>query len=300
MSKTKQMKTHFWADEWPLNQDDVDALAESIKAGGQRHPILTLKDGTIVDGRNRWLACEIAGVKPIVKVINPDGEELTDQEIFKITTDENSLRRDASNSHRAVQAARAWRRLYPDGAPTGAAAHRNKGNTAVVSYYDFALTHFKVKEVSAKKALAIVNFGNAQLERDARIGLEKAYVEYQKLKAEQRERQLKIDALMARDDCADLRDRMESGSLTIDEAVAIMMARTKEERERREAEERARQQARDTIAGFARFRPGEEAIKGVEHADRKWLKSISENMPDFIAGVHNIHAAVEAALKTNK
>jgi len=41
------------------------AAAESIKKFGQIHPILLSADGeTLIDGRNRLRACEIAGVEP--------------------------------------------------------------------------------------------------------------------------------------------------------------------------------------------------------------------------------------------
>jgi len=305
MSKAK-IKTHYWADEYPLNQDDIDALARSIAADGQKRPILALKDGTIIDGRNRWFACEAAGVKPVIEVVNPNGEELTDEEIFKISTRENSLRRDVINSCRAVQAARAWKRLYPEGAPNaGQFGKRGKSETrlAATTFEDFALEQFKGKKDSAKKALAIVNFGQEKLVDEARIGLESAYTKYQGLKAEERERQLKIDALMSRDDCADLRERMDKGGLSVDEALAIMMDRTKKERERKEAMERAQKQVRDTVMGFTKFKVGDEALEAFyANADenRQCLKALNDELPAFIDGVSKIHAAIKEALKTKK
>ncbi len=58
------MRAHPAADLFPLMTDDELAkLADDIRAQGQLVPIVT-HDGLILDGRNRWLACERAGVTP--------------------------------------------------------------------------------------------------------------------------------------------------------------------------------------------------------------------------------------------
>lgn len=59
------MKAHKYANLFPLlDPDQFRALADDIKANGQREPIITWQ-GEIVDGRNRWAACELAGVAPV-------------------------------------------------------------------------------------------------------------------------------------------------------------------------------------------------------------------------------------------
>ena len=54
-----------------IGDDELRALADDIKANGQREPIMMasldpekLDDWVVVDGRNRFRACEIAGVEP--------------------------------------------------------------------------------------------------------------------------------------------------------------------------------------------------------------------------------------------
>lgn len=58
------MNTHTFARLFPvITGPDFDALVADIKANGLRDPIVTL-GGMILDGQNRQLACEAAGVKP--------------------------------------------------------------------------------------------------------------------------------------------------------------------------------------------------------------------------------------------
>ncbi|MEU6363884.1 ParB N-terminal domain-containing protein [Streptomyces albidoflavus] len=59
------LKIHPVADIFPmLTPDELLDLAESIKTEGQRKEIVLDTDGTILDGRNRLAACQIAGIEP--------------------------------------------------------------------------------------------------------------------------------------------------------------------------------------------------------------------------------------------
>ena len=56
-----------------MTKAELRALAEDIKANGLRHPIVRHRDGRIIDGRNRFLACGRAGVAcPAVTYDQPD------------------------------------------------------------------------------------------------------------------------------------------------------------------------------------------------------------------------------------
>jgi hypothetical protein len=58
-----------------IKMEEMQAMAEDIKANRLRHPITEVHlidpisgedNACLLDGRNRWVACTIAGVAPIV------------------------------------------------------------------------------------------------------------------------------------------------------------------------------------------------------------------------------------------
>lgn len=67
--KIADMQIHPVAARFPLLSDEkMKALANDIKARGQLHPAVVFDD-QLLDGRNRILACEIAGVEPKIDVL---------------------------------------------------------------------------------------------------------------------------------------------------------------------------------------------------------------------------------------
>lgn len=90
---------HPYADKFPmLPESELMELAESIRANGLRQPIVVTPDGLIIDGRNRYAACERAGVTPEAVVY--DGDDLAEYVI-----DANSSRRHMSTGARAMATA---------------------------------------------------------------------------------------------------------------------------------------------------------------------------------------------------
>jgi ParB-like chromosome segregation protein Spo0J len=68
------MKAHPISEIFPLMGDvDLAELAEDIKTHGLREPVVTY-EGMILDGRNRWAACELAGIRP-VPAVKYDGDD---------------------------------------------------------------------------------------------------------------------------------------------------------------------------------------------------------------------------------
>lgn len=65
------MKYHEAANIFPLmDENELKTLAEDIGLRGQLVPI-ELCDGMIIDGRNRWAACQFAGIEPLTVEVNP-------------------------------------------------------------------------------------------------------------------------------------------------------------------------------------------------------------------------------------
>jgi ParB-like chromosome segregation protein Spo0J len=66
------MKHHPIADVWPMMEEaKIAELADDIRKNGQLVPVW-LYEGKILDGRNRWAACKIAGVEPKTKEYTGD------------------------------------------------------------------------------------------------------------------------------------------------------------------------------------------------------------------------------------
>jgi hypothetical protein len=90
----------FWplhpaCEAWPeMLTADLSALADDIAANGLRDPVTLTPDGLLLDGRNRALACIMAGVEPATVVY--DG----DPNLFAISR--NAHRRHMSQDHIAM------------------------------------------------------------------------------------------------------------------------------------------------------------------------------------------------------
>jgi hypothetical protein len=92
------MKNHPYADIFPMMNDaDSKALVGSIRENGLQHSIITY-EGMILDGRNRAVACEQAGIEPVY-------EEYTGTDALQYVVDSNLNRRHLTTSQRAMIAA---------------------------------------------------------------------------------------------------------------------------------------------------------------------------------------------------
>lgn len=67
MTVAEMLKNHPAADAWPMMDEERYAeLRADIEMNGQREPI-TLCDGMILDGRNRYRACVDLGIEPLTR-----------------------------------------------------------------------------------------------------------------------------------------------------------------------------------------------------------------------------------------
>ncbi len=82
-----------------LPEDELADLATSIKNEGLLNPIVLDDQGRILDGRNRYAACELAGVKPTY--VDYDGDNPNN---YAATV--NAQRRQMSKGQQAMVAAR--------------------------------------------------------------------------------------------------------------------------------------------------------------------------------------------------
>jgi ParB-like nuclease domain len=104
-----------------LPDDELDDLAADIKANGLLHP-LAVKDGVLVDGRNRREACRRAGVEPQV-------EELNGIDPATYILSANIARRNLSKGQRAMAVAK----LFPDPEKGGRGKKNSVFNTGFLS-----------------------------------------------------------------------------------------------------------------------------------------------------------------------
>lgn len=117
MAETRQKlgpyEVHPFADAFPfVVGEEFDDLVASIKENGLRNPIVVTYDRkTLIDGRNRYRACEFIGVTPQVRVLE---ENYTEEMILKFIADENIKRRHLNPSQRAVLALACIERLKED------------------------------------------------------------------------------------------------------------------------------------------------------------------------------------------
>lgn len=62
---------HEAANIFPLDEEHIAELAADIKKNKQQVPI-ELLDGKIVDGRRRYKACQLVGVKPLIRHVSAE------------------------------------------------------------------------------------------------------------------------------------------------------------------------------------------------------------------------------------
>lgn len=139
---------HPIAEIWPLLPDDaLDQLAEDIRANGQILPIIRV-GGLLLDGRNRWLACERIGVDPWVEDAETDDPDALAWSL-------NEHRRHADEGVRALAAAR--RADMRQGERTDLSPFGERLSQAK------AAERFGVSKRSVERAKTVLNHGSPEL-----------------------------------------------------------------------------------------------------------------------------------------
>lgn len=97
---------HEFCELFPdLPKEELEDLANDIRSNGQRTPI-TRWNGKILDGKNRFAACGIAGIEPTFIEWNPKSTVNAEQEALEFCVSANMNRRQLNESQRAMIAAK--------------------------------------------------------------------------------------------------------------------------------------------------------------------------------------------------
>lgn len=123
MTKLGPYEVHPFADRFPLL--DAEALAEltaDVKTNGLRVPILLSEDSALlIDGRNRYLACDASGVDPVFESLPAD---YTEQQILDLIVSANVHRRHLDAGQLAFLGAD-YERFYAAAARTAEAQRKS-------------------------------------------------------------------------------------------------------------------------------------------------------------------------------
>lgn len=137
------MNAHPYAELFPMMDNaDLDNLATSIKENGLLDDIITL-DGKILDGRNRYAACKLAGFKPRFK-------EFSGGDPLAWVVSHNLNRRHLTTSQRAMIAGKLAN--LGEGRP-------KTGPKDPVKSTAQAASELKVAEKSVKRAKEVLKTG---------------------------------------------------------------------------------------------------------------------------------------------
>jgi len=178
------MKHHPIADVWPMmSEDKLHELADDIRKNGQLVPVW-LYEGKILDGRNRWAACQIAGVEPKTK-------EYTGDEPTGFAVAMNDRRRHMNKGALAAVAAE----LEPFFA---ADAARRKKETEGRPKKDAVKPEEKVPQVSAVRRAP-----QAREEAAKSVGVNDRYVS---------------DAKKVKQEAPEVFERLKAGKITLQDA----------------------------------------------------------------------------------
>lgn len=112
MARLGEFEVHPFADAFPLiDGDEFDQLVMDIKKNGLREPIVLNHDRTVlVDGRNRYRACEAAGTDPVFETLP---ERYTEPLILDLIVSKNMARRQLNAGQRALMALE-YERFYSE------------------------------------------------------------------------------------------------------------------------------------------------------------------------------------------
>jgi len=146
VSTRLDLQFHEIAGIFPLMSDDeFDGLVEDIRANGLRESV-KLWQGKVIDGRNRYRACLMVGVKPLVQHM----EFADENQAIAYVLSENQHRRHLSSSQLAMVAGRV-REVYERAAKERQVeAGKNHGRGKVVATSPQPIDSGKSRDTAGK------------------------------------------------------------------------------------------------------------------------------------------------------
>jgi ParB-like chromosome segregation protein Spo0J len=259
-----------------IEEEELEAMAEDIREHGLRLPILTNAAGEVVDGRNRLLACEKAGVKPLFAPIN--GVDTFDSVISL-----NLQRRHLNSNQRAML--HAYLRYQKK-------QQRSVTPEVVFETVKEMAERLKISQNRLYQCNQIIKHAPQLVFEviQARMTVDDAYEEAKPI-SEAPERRRAMEVLL-QDKAPDLWHLVVDGSMKLPDAV-----RSLEAREREEAAH-AFSLAKNMSQGFRLLDPGSFDI---EEQARHWLTvnpALLDDAPDFSASrarriAHALHRYAE-------
>jgi ParB-like chromosome segregation protein Spo0J len=223
------MKAHWTADIFPLNEGDIERIAEDIQANGQQRPITVWK-GEILDGRTRFAACKKLGIEPFIEEYVPINGPPTDEEFLVFSWSMNEVRRHLTTSQRACAAAEIIERLPEEAKGKGGKRRgTNADNSIGKTVERFKVHHETVRQArdllrGAPEEFALVKAGKKTV-ADAHREFVRVRDATKQLHSEAEDRG-RIDLLAAKH--PDLAEKVESGAMNWQDAASESARRENE------------------------------------------------------------------------
>jgi hypothetical protein len=224
-----KLQYHPYADLFPLmTEEELDSLAADVKACGLREPVL-LFEGKILDGRNRHAACLRAGIKPQFRDFEGD-----DAAALAYVESVNLQRRNMTPGQLAIVAARAWT-LKTNG---HGGNRRSSASTKRLNREEVA-RQYKISNVSLQHAKTLLEEAPDLADQvfTGRLRVAVAFEELQKRREENARRERELQLL---DKYDALRQAVDAGDLTLEEARAKALEQQRDEREHEQNKKSAR------------------------------------------------------------
>jgi hypothetical protein len=233
-------KPHPYADLFPMmDSAELEALTADIAENGLRQPIVRYQ-GLILDGRNRLLACEKAGVEPTFT-----DHEGDDASALALVISLNVQRRDMTPAKRALVAARTWL----------ANGHQKPGPKSIQSVpnsLDSLAKQFKASKTTISQARDLL-IGASDLATQVEsqtMSLAAAYEKLQERKKEAAQRERDIVRIAK---YAEYAEAVRSGEMTWEEAMQKVIEKEREERKNAEEAAQARKLFFSTLSEIVKF-----------------------------------------------